>query len=121
LRRGDPRHIVIAGLDPAIQMATQQTMSTYYVYILASQRNGTLYGGVTSDLAARIRQHRDAAVAGFTKRYGVSRLVHVEPFEDVRDAIQREKTLKKWKRVWKLALVERDNPTWRDLCDDLPL
>ena len=93
----------------------------YYVYILASQRNGTLYVGVTNNLAARMEQHRSGADAGFTKEYGVSLLVHVEAFDDVRDAIQREKTLKKWNRKWKLDLIERDNPAWRDLYDDLPL
>jgi putative endonuclease len=93
----------------------------YHVYILASQRNGTLYVGVTSNLVARLQQHRDGPTAGFTHEYGVTRLVHVETFENVRDAIQREKTLKKWKRRWKLDLIERDNPTWRDLYDDLPL
>jgi putative endonuclease len=93
----------------------------YFVYILASQRNGTLYIGVTSDLAARSQQHRNGANAGFTQQYGVTRLVHVERFDDIRYAIQREKTLKKWNREWNLALIEKDNPTWRNLYDDLPL
>lgn len=93
----------------------------YFVYILASQRNGTLYIGVTGNLAARITQHRDSQFPGFTRTYEVSRLVHVEAFDDVREAIQREKTLKKWNRKWKLDLIERDNPTWLDLYDELPL
>jgi putative endonuclease len=93
----------------------------YHVYILASRRNGTLYVGVTSNLAARLQQHRDGERHGFTWQYDVTRLVYAETFEDVRDAIQREKTLKKWKRGWKLALIERENPTWRDLYDELLL
>jgi putative endonuclease len=93
----------------------------YFVYILASKRNGTLYIGVTGSLAARLQQHREGATGGFTREHRISRLVHIESFDDVRDAIQREKTLKKWKRKWKLDLIERDNPTWRDLYEDLPL
>jgi putative endonuclease len=90
---------------------------TYHVYILASGRNGTLYIGVTGDLAARIWQHRTGAAEGFTKRYGVHRLVHVEAFGDVNEAILREKRIKKWRRAWKLELIERDNPQWLDLYD----
>ena len=88
---------------------------TYHVYILASARNGTLYVGVTGDLAARIWQHRNGELPGFTKRYNVTRLVHLEEFADVNEAIAREKVLKKWRRAWKLELIERDNPQWRDL------
>ena len=88
---------------------------TYHVYILASARNGTLYIGVTGDLAARTWQHRNGDLAGFTKKYNVTRLVHVEEFADVNEAIAREKALKKWRRAWKLELIERDNPQWRDL------
>ena len=87
----------------------------YHVYILASERNGTLYIGVTGNLAARIWQHRNSVVEGFTKRYHIDRLVHVEPFTDVNEAIVREKALKKWRRAWKLELIERDNPQWLDL------
>ena len=87
----------------------------YHVYILASERNGTLYIGVTGNLAARIWQHRNGVVEGFTKRYHIDRLVHVEPFTDVNEAIVREKALKKWRRAWKLELIERDNPQWLDL------
>ena len=89
--------------------------TTYHVYILASGRNGTLYIGVTGDLAARIWQHRNGTADGFTKRYNVHRLVHVEPFSDITEAIAREKALKKWRRAWKLELIERDNPQWLDL------
>jgi putative endonuclease len=89
----------------------------YYVYILASDRNGTLYVGITSDIAARVWQHRTGAVPGFTSRYGVHRLVHLETFTDVNEAILREKRIKKWRRAWKLELIERDNPQWLDLYD----
>jgi putative endonuclease len=91
------------------------------VYILASRRNGTLYIGVTTDLARRVFEHRAHAVPGFTKRYGVDRLVYVEFHDMVTDAILREKQMKRWKRAWKLALIERDNPQWRDLYEDLPM
>ena len=90
-----------------------------YVYILASERNGTLYVGVTTDLQRRSFQHKEGEIEGFTRRYGIGMLVHVELFDDVRDAIQREKNIKKWPRKWKLALIEEDNPTWRELYEDL--
>ena len=91
----------------------------YWVYILASRRNGTLYVGVTSDLVRRAFEHREGLADGFTKRYGVKQLVHLERFDDPRSAIQREKNLKHWSRAWKLALVERSNPDWRDLWPDI--
>jgi putative endonuclease len=90
-----------------------------WIYILASQRNGTLYVGVTADLAARIHQHRQGSVDGFTKRYGVMHLVHVEQFATIADAIRREKAIKAWKRACKLELIEQGNPDWRDLWFDL--
>ena len=90
------------------------------VYILASQRNGTLYVGVTSDVARRVWEHRHGEIAGFAKRHGVERLVYAEFHDTMPDAIAREKQIKKWRRTWKLALIERDNPTWRDLYEDLP-
>ena len=89
------------------------------VYILASERNGTLYVGVTSHLVQRVWLHREHAVEGFTQRYQVSRLVHVELFTDMLSAITREKQLKKWNRDWKVRLIERGNPHWRDLWDDI--
>jgi putative endonuclease len=92
---------------------------TYCVYILASQRNGTLYTGVTGDLPRRIQQHKTGALGGFTKKYGVNQLVHVEPFSDVHEALAREKAIKKWRRAWKLQLIERDNPRWCDLSAEL--
>ncbi|MDB5741692.1 MAG: Excinuclease subunit domain protein [Polaromonas sp.] len=85
------------------------------VYILASQRNGTLYTGVTSNLVQRIWQHRNDRVEGFTEKYGVHGLVYFELLNDMLSAITREKQLKKWNRAWKLALIEKQNPTWQDL------
>jgi putative endonuclease len=92
---------------------------TYHVYILASGRNGTLYSGVTGDLPQRCWQHRNGKGSEFTRRYKVHRLVHAEAFGDVNDAIAREKAIKKWRREWKLELIERDNPQWLDLYDRL--
>ena len=94
-------------------------MHEYYVYILASCRNGTLYVGMTNDLARRTFEHREGAAAIFTKRYGVGLLVYYESYQDVRDAIAREKALKKWRRAWKLQLIETNNPQWRDLYESL--
>jgi putative endonuclease len=91
------------------------------VYILASRRNGTLYVGVTSDIARRAWEHRTGAIEGFTKRYDVHLLVFIEFHESMAEATQREKRIKKWRRAWKLALIERENPQWRDLHDDLAL
>ena len=85
------------------------------VYILASQRHGTLYVGVTSDIARRAWEHRSDVVEGFTKRYGIHRLVYVEFHETMPDAILREKQVKKWRRAWKIELIERSNPEWSDL------
>jgi putative endonuclease len=87
------------------------------VYIMADRRNGTLYIGVTSDFMARVVQHRDGAMKGFTKRYGLKRLVWFEEHEIMVEAIQREKSLKRWPRDWKVNLIERDNPHWDDLFD----
>ncbi|OGL72777.1 hypothetical protein A3F28_01890 [Candidatus Uhrbacteria bacterium RIFCSPHIGHO2_12_FULL_57_11] len=94
-------------------------VKTYYVYILASKPNGTLYIGVTSDLIRRVYEHKTGAVPGFTKQYGVHRLVYYEMTSDVHTAIEREKQLKKWNRAWKIDLIERTNLDWRDLSDDL--
>lgn len=89
------------------------------VYILASVRNGTLYIGVTSNLMGRIVQHRDGLTGGFTKRYGVKRLVWFQMADTMDAAITREKQLKVWRRAWKIELIETGNPTWRDLAEDL--
>ncbi len=89
------------------------------VYILASKPNGTLYIGVTSDLRKRVWEHKNDVVEGFTKRYGVHRLVHYELHADMASAIGREKQMKKWNRKWKLKLIEQHNPDWRDLWDEI--
>ena len=91
----------------------------YYVYILASHRNGTLYIGETNDLVRRIYEHREGFVAGFTKRHGVKRLVYFETYDQVEPAIQREKTMKRWPREWKINQIERENPNWEDLYEGL--
>jgi putative endonuclease len=94
-------------------------MKQGFVYILASQRNGTLYIGVTSDLLKRVWEHKNKIVKGFTEKYGVDKLVYYEQCEDIIGAIQREKQLKKWNRSWKLKLIEKKNPKWHDLYLDL--
>jgi putative endonuclease len=90
-----------------------------YLYILASRRNGTLYVGVTSDLVRRIEEHRQKLVDGFTKEYNVTTLVYFETFEDIREAIIREKQIKGWKRKWKTELIQSINPYWRDLYEEI--
>jgi putative endonuclease len=92
---------------------------SFYVYLLASRRNGTLYVGMTDDLAKRIWMHRIGALPGFTKQYGVKMLVWYEQHETRESAFLRERQLKKWNRAWKPKLVEQMNPTWRDLYDDI--
>jgi len=92
---------------------------TYYVYILASKRNGTLYTGVTNDLLRRVAEHKSGLVDGFTKKYKVDKLVYFEPLDDVRIAIRREKQIKKWYRKWKIELIEAHNHDWKDLYLDL--
>jgi putative endonuclease len=89
------------------------------VYILASDRNGTLYVGVTSDIAQRAWAHKTGAIDGFTKRYRVYRLVYLEFHETMDAAITREKQIKKWRRAWKLEMIERSNPQWLDLYEEL--
>ena len=90
-------------------------MKSYYLYILASDRNGTLYIGVTSDLIKRIQQHKTKIMDGFSKKYDVRKLVHYEQTENIYSAIAREKALKKWNRAWKINLIEQNNPNWDDL------
>ncbi|HOV05568.1 MAG TPA: GIY-YIG nuclease family protein [Kaistiaceae bacterium] len=89
------------------------------VYIVTNRRNGTLYIGVTSDLAKRISEHRYSLADGFSKKYGTTHLVYFEMHETMADAILREKQMKKWNRAWKIRLIERRNPAWRDLFDDI--
>jgi putative endonuclease len=92
---------------------------TFYVYMLASARYGTLYLGVTSNLIKRTWEHRDGVVDGFTKKYGVKKLVWFEIHTEAISAITREKQLKKWNRAWKIELIQQENPLWRDLYEDI--
>ncbi|KPL67963.1 hypothetical protein SZ64_07425 [Erythrobacter sp. SG61-1L] len=94
-------------------------MEEGWLYIVCNKRNGTLYLGVTSHLQQRIWQHREGLIEGFSKKYGCSRLVWTQHFSNLHDARQREWQMKKWKRAWKIELIEKDNPGWRDLWDDL--
>ena len=91
----------------------------FYVYILASQRNGTLYIGHTDSIARRAGEHREGLRAGFTSRYGVKQLVYHEAFEGRAAAFARERAMKKWRRLWKIELIKRFNPAWKDLFEDL--
>ena len=91
----------------------------FYVYILASKRNGTLYTGVTSNLIKRIWQHKNELVEGFSKKYNVKNLVYYETHSNVESAITREKRIKKWQRAWKLRLIESKNPDWKDLYEEI--
>ena len=94
-------------------------MNQYYIYILASKKNGTLYIGVTNDLVKRVYEHKQKEIEGFTKKYGVDKLVFYEEAGDVNAAIAREKQLKKWNRPWKIRHIEKENPNWTDLYFDL--
>ena len=91
----------------------------FYAYMLASKRNGTLYLGVTSDIVKRVWQHKNSLAEGFTKKYGIKRLVYYEIHKDAENALKREKQLKKWRRAWKLELIEEKNSEWRDLYADI--
>jgi putative endonuclease len=90
-------------------------MKNYFVYILCSKRNGTLYVGITSDLNRRAQEHREKLIPGFTQKYSVVYLVYFESFESIFDVIKREKQIKKWHRSWKIELIEKNNPAWIDL------
>ncbi len=94
-------------------------MNSCYVYILASKRNGTLYVGFTSDLTQRIYAHKNDFVEGFTKKYSVHKLVYFEVWDDCEGALQREKQIKEWKRRWKIELIEKENPDWKDLYEQI--
>ena len=94
------------------------TLTTFYVYILASKKNGVLYIGVTNNINRRVLEHKKKMVKGFTSRYNVDKLVYLESFLYVKEAILREKQLKKWNRDWKIELIEKDNPEWRDLAEE---
>ena len=91
----------------------------YFVYLLASDRNGTLYLGVTNDLVRRVYEHKNKVFRGFSQRYEVGRLVWFEPYDDPVNAITREKDIKKWRRAWKLRLIEESNPQWLDLYEQI--
>jgi putative endonuclease len=109
----------MAGLVPAIHVRQHATMHGGWVYILASAANGILYVGVTSDIIRRIYEHRNGLVPGFTKKYGVKLLVYFERYEDIQTAIQREHNIKHWSRTWKVRLILKDNPEWKDLYDTI--
>ena len=94
-------------------------MKTYFVYIMASKKNGTLYIGMTSNLIQRVYKHKNNTYEGFTQKYGVHTLVYYEHTTDVNGAIMREKQLKKWNRQWKINLIEKENPNWNDLYEGL--
>ena len=91
----------------------------YYVYILTTRKNTTLYIGVTGDLGGRIWEHKEGLVKGFSKTYSVNKLVYVEEFHDVKEALRREKCMKEWKREWNTGLIEKSNPGWNDLYEIL--
>jgi putative endonuclease len=92
---------------------------SYFVYLLASRRNGTLYVGVTSDLTKRVWEHKHGLAEGFTKKYGVKSLVWFEQTDSIESAIVREKQIKKWRREWKVELIEKNNPQWKDLFEEI--
>lgn len=92
--------------------------NTYYTYILASKKNGTLYIGVTGNLEKRMYEHKNEIFRGFTKKYKIKNLVYYEETDDISLAITREKQMKVWKRAWKIELIEKDNPGWEDLSRD---
>ena len=94
-----------------------KTTHQYYLYLLTNKRNGTLYIGVTNNLERRLFEHKKKLIDGFTKRYNLNKLVYFEVYQFVNGAIKREKNMKKWKRQWKIDLIERDNPNWKDLSD----
>jgi len=109
----------MAGHIPAIQVYDTGGMAGGYIYILTNRRNDTRYVGVTNNLIRRTFEHREGAVRGFTKNYGLKRLVYFERYDDIRTAIHREHDMKHWPRAWKVRLILAGNPEWRDLFDGL--
>ena len=105
--------------SPSFLRRQESRTKMYYVYILASKRNGTLYIGVSNDLVRRVYEHKNDLIDGFTKQYSVHDLVYFEQHQVVEEAILREKQIKRWKRDWKLRLIEKLNPFWKDLYDDI--
>jgi putative endonuclease len=114
-----PATAVMAGLVPAIHVLQYLRMAGGYIYIPTNRPNGTLYVGVTNDLIRRVFEHRSAFVEGFTRRYGLKKLVYFEQFDTITDAIQREKNIKHWPRAWKVRLIVATNPNWDDLYDSI--
>jgi putative endonuclease len=104
---------------PTIHVLLSGMMSGGFIYIMSNRRNGTLYVGVTSDLVRRCYEHRNSLPRGFTKQYGLKKLVYFERHDDIRAAIQREKAIKHWSRAWKVRLIHAQNPDWRDLFEAL--
>jgi putative endonuclease len=107
------------GLVPGILFSDAGTMREGFLYMTTNRPHGVLYTGVTSDLSRRVYEHREGLIRGFTSRYGLTRLVNYETFPMVTDAIQREKNIKHWPRIWKVKLIEAMNPDWRDLYEEL--
>jgi putative endonuclease len=94
-------------------------MKNYYIYILASKKDGVIYTGVTDNLIRRVFEHKEGSVEGFSKKYFVKKLVYFETTSDINSAINREKQIKRWKREWRVELIEEDNPNWLDLYDNI--
>jgi putative endonuclease len=107
------------GVIPEVCNRESKFMNSYYVYILASKKNGTLYVGVTNNLVKRVYEHKNNMVKGFTQKYGVHKLVYFEQTEDIKIAIEQEKKIKKWNRDWKIRLIKKTNPEWKDMYFDL--
>ena len=114
--------LVMRGLVPRIHGLQHENMREGggWVYIMTNRPNGTLYLGVTSDIARRAWQHRESLLDGFTKQYGLTRLVYAERHDEIAAAIQRERTMKHWPRAWKVRLIRKQNPDWDDLYETLP-
>ena len=111
---------VMPGLVPGIHLRQHRGMRGGWVYIVTNRPNGTLYVGVTANIARRAWEHREGLIEGFSRRYGLKRLVYAERHEDITAAIQREKTMKHWPRAWKINLIRDRNPGWDDLYETLP-
>ena len=111
--------MIVMPAQAGIQEKTVNSSDQYFVYMLAGRKNGTLYIGVTNNLLKRVHQHKTNLVKGFTEKYSVHRLVYFEQYRDIRAAIDREKRMKRWKRQWKINLIEKNNPQWKDLFDEL--
>jgi putative endonuclease len=109
----------MAGLVPAIHVLQYHHMTGGYVYLMTNRPNGLLYVGVTNDIVRRVYEHRSDLVDGFTRRYGLKRLVYFEQFETIRDAIQREHNIKHWSRAWKVRLIIANNSNWDDLFETI--